>query len=422
MNVASCDCRFFLIISLFLCLGNSTYSMVLDNRYFPWIPHLYTSSDHSHAHVTTEAFFVTGGDAYRHEDRAEKDKQTISYPELWGELKLADVKNSMVKVGLKDPIPADWQWLSDFRAKMNGSLEGQGVMVGGYVPVTKHIGFGASGLLLRLNALVNVVPHEETVSKLFLNTPGNQALFTQTLSNIYKELDITCTSLKEVGVGDVVVYFNIYDVHEYRYKMRKIDWGFKGGVIIPSGLKMDPHNLASIPFGGNGLWGWFIAPYTELELKEDLKFGIQARVTQRIDKSILSRVPVGKEQPLFAPIVGDVCVDAGTSFTGSAYFAFEDLRAGFGIQAKYTVTYHEHDTFSAHLENTQVKPNFSCMNWRSEWVSEYATIRLFYDVGHDKTWKHRPLVSFTWDIPRNHIGGKGFAKTHRVSLGCTVNF
>lgn len=422
MNIASSGRRFLLMLSVFLCSASISLSMTYDNRYFPWMSHLYTGSDHSHANLHVDGFFITGGDAYNMEDRARKEEQIVSYPELWGKLDLQEVGLSMEKAGLQNPIPADWLWVSDLKARMNASLEGQGVMIDGYVPVAKHFGVGGSVLLMRLNALVHVVPTEEATNNLFLESPGNQALFTQTLSQIYKDIGISCTGLKEFGTGDVVLYCNFYDTHEYRYKMRKIDWGLQGGVIIPSGVKMNPSNLASIPFGGNGLWGWFIAPYTELELREDLKFGITARITQRIDREVVSRVPVGKEQPLFAPLVGNVHLDAGTSFTGSAYFAFEDLRAGFGIQAKYTATYHEKDRYSGQLVDSSVKSNFYCMNALSDWVSEYATIRLFYDVAHDKTWGYRPLVSFTWDIPRNHIGGKGFAKTHRVSLGCTVNF
>ena len=421
MNVASCDRRSLILIILLFCF-NSAYSMILDNRYFPWIPHLHTGSDHSRPHLETEGFFITGGDAYRLESTSSSEEEIVSYPELWGELELAKVGQSMAQVGLSNPIPADWRWLSDFKVKMNGSLEGQGLMVGGYTPITSWFGVGGSAAMMRLNAVVTLTPHQETQSKLFLNSPGNQALFTQTLANIYDELCIKCTTFKEVGVGDVVLYCNFYDVQEYRYKLRKIDYGLQIGFIIPSGLKQDPTNLASIPVGGNGLTGWFIAPYVEAELKEDWIVGAQARVTQRFDKNIVTRVPVGQEQPLFAPLIGEVRVDAGTSFTAILYATFNDVRGGLGFQGKYTATYHEHDTFAASIPDSNLKPNFRCMNRRSEWTSSYGTVRVFYDLAHDKTWRYRPLISFAWDIPTNHLGGKAFAKTHRISLGCTVNF
>ena len=240
---------------------------------------------------------------------------------------------------------------------------------------------------------------------------------------MYQELGITSTTFNEVGVGDVVVYLSIYDVHEYKYKFRKIDWGAYFGIIIPSGTRENISNIASIPFGGPyGSWGWFIAPRAEFELREDLKFGIQGRLTQRLDKCFVGRIPTGKEQPLFAPVIGSINVDIEPTLSLAAYFAFEDLRAGFGAQAKYTLSYHEHDFFRAKIKNSPLIPKFKDMNYFSGWTQEYGTIRLFYDIGHDKTWQYRPIVYFTWDIPMNHLGGRGFAKTNRVSIGCNFNF
>ncbi|MCX5924382.1 MAG: hypothetical protein NTZ68_03095 [Candidatus Dependentiae bacterium] len=398
--------------------------MVWDNRYFPWFDQLYTGSDSRHSNLDVQGFFVTGGDAFRHQSRASKNEQIISYPELWGELQLAEVGASMTAVGLQNPIPADWLWLADFNVGMPASLEGQGIALAGYASLTDHIGIGASAFFMNLNAMVSLVPTEETVSKLNLKTPGNQALFTQTVQQFYKELGITSTTFNEVGVGDVVVYLSIYDVKEYRYKFRKVDWGMYLGLIIPSGTQESITNLASVPFGGpyGSSWGWFLAPRAEFELREDLKFGVQGRFTQRLSKCFLGRIPINKEQPLFAPVVGSINVDIDPTFSLAAYFAFEDLRAGFGVQAKYTISFHDHDTFKASLNNSSLKPKFKNMNYYSGWTQEYATVRLFYDIAHNKTWEYRPLVYFTWDIPMNHLGGRGFAKTNRVSIGCNFNF
>ncbi|HSW76159.1 MAG TPA: hypothetical protein VLG50_03900 [Candidatus Saccharimonadales bacterium] len=405
-------------------VSQSNYSMVWDNRYFPWFDQLYTGSDSRHSNLDVQGFFIHGGDAFRHQNRALEEEQIVSYPELWGELQLAQVGKSLTAVGLQNPIPADWLWLSDFDVRMPASLEGQGIALAGYGALTNHIGIGGSVFIMNLNSLVSLVPAQETFTKLHLNDPGNQALFTQTIQKFLQELKINSTTCNEVGVGDVVVYLNIYDVHEYRYKFRKIDWGVYLGLIIPSGTRANIHNLASVPFGGpyGSSWGWFIAPRAEFELREDLKFGIQGRLTQRMDTCFTGRIPIGKEQPLFAPVVGKINVDIEPTLSLSTYLAFEDLRAGFGIQAKYTLSFHDHDIFSTHIKDSTLRPKFNDMNFFSGWTQEYGTIRLFYDVGHDKTWDWRPIVYFTWDIPMNHLGGRGFAKTNRVSIGCNFNF
>ena len=52
--------------------------MVWDNRYFPWFDQLYTGSDSRHSNLDVQGFFVTGGDAFRHQSRASKNEQIIS--------------------------------------------------------------------------------------------------------------------------------------------------------------------------------------------------------------------------------------------------------------------------------------------------------------------------------------------------------
>jgi len=413
----------FIVIGLLLMHVVPATAMTWDNRYFPWIDQLYTGSDSRDGNIHFQSFFLTGGDAYRYQPRSIKEEQIITYPELWGELDLAVVGTSMVKAGLSNPLPDDWLWLSEIKACMPASLEGQGIMLSGQVPINNRFGFGGSVVMMKLNSFVSVVPDQDTIDKLSLKTPGNQAIFTQTLKKIYQGIGINSTASQQVGVGDIVLYAHLFDTHEYKYKFRKLDWGIWAGVIIPSGLKQDPHNLASIPFGGQyGGWAWFVAPRAEFELRDDLKFGIQGRLTQRLDHCFQGRIPVGKEQVLFAPIVGKVRVDQGTTFGISAYFVFEDIRAGLGAQMQYTLNVHEHDIFNANLHSSDIKPSFVNMNYFSGWTQEYFMFKLFYDIAHDKPWKNRPMAYFSWDIPMNHTFGRGFAKTHKISIGCNVNF
>ncbi len=402
---------------------NFLEAMVWDNRYFPWFDHLYTGCDSRKGNIDGQVFFLTGGDAYRYQLRANKDEQIITFPELYGELDLVPVANSIVKTGKPNPIPDDWQWLSEIKAQMPASLKGQGAIFACYAPIAPHFALGGSALIMKLNSFVNVIPSQQANEKLNLQTPGNQVVFDQTVQRIYKEIDISSTSFQQVGVGDVVVYAHIYDVHEYRYKFRKLDWGVWLGFIIPSGLKYDPTNLASIAFGGQySGWGWFIAPRAEFELRDDLKFGIMARLTQRFDKCFQGRIPLGKEQSLFAPLIGSVYVDQGINFGVTSYFVFEDIRAGLGAQIQYTINFHDNDNFSARVNDIDTKPNFCNMSYYSSWVQEYFTIKLFYDVAHDKDWNVKPLAYFMWDIPMNNLSGRGFAKTNKVALGCTINF
>lgn len=398
-------------------------AMVWDNRYFPWFDQLYTGSDSRHGYIDVNAFCVIDRDAFRFDHRAIKDEQVVWLPELWGELNVSEVGISMTAAGLLNPIPEDWQWFHDFSVLLPSRMDGQGVALACYTPIGDHFGIGANTFVMKLNSFVTAQPSADAIKKLNLTTPGNQALFTEMMNQMYKELGITGTSIQEVGVGDIVVYGCIHDTHEYKYKFRKLDWGAYVGLLIPTGTQQSPYNLASIPLGGGyGLWGWFVAPFAEFELKDDWIFGFELRLTQRIDRCFTGRIPVGKEQYLFAPLVGNVNVNSGITVSFAPYVAFQDLRAGFGAQVKYTLTMHENDVFSANISNLGLNARFGNASYYSGWTQEYLTVRLFYDIAHDKTWNKKPMAYLTWDIPMNHIAGRGFAKTNRISLGCIVNF
>jgi hypothetical protein len=410
---------------MFLTLLHTKFlnAMVWDNRYFPWFDHLYTGADSRKSNIDAQIFFLQGGDAFRYQSRSDRDEQIISLTELYGQLDLVPVANALVRVGKPNPLPDDWQWISEIKALMPTSMEGQGGILSMYGAIAPHFGIGGSMLMMKLNNFVNVLPSPDAINQLNLNTPGNMAVFDQTLQKIYKEINITSTCFQEIGIGDIVIYANFYDVHEYKYKFRKIDWGLWLGFIIPSGLKYNPTNLGSIGFGNQyGGWGWFAAPRAEFELRDDLKFGIMGRITQRFDTCFKGRIPFGKEQSLFAPVIGSIGVDQGTTFGVTTYFVFEDVRAGLGVQIQYTINHHENDTFYAKVPELEVSPKFMNSGYYSSWTDEYFSIKLFYDIAYDKFWKTRPNVYFLWDCPMNHLFGKGFARTNKIALGCTVNF
>jgi len=402
---------------------SSVMPMCWDNRYFPLFEHMYTGADSRESNLDTTFFVIKGGDAFRFQSRANKEELAITFPELWGELDLVQVANSMVKAGEPNPLPDDWLWLSEIKAFMPASIEGQGGIISGFVPFLSHFGIGGSIMVQQLNNFVSVVPGNEAISKLNLNTPGNQAVFMQTMQRIYQTIGINSTASQSVGVGDIVLYASLHDTHEYKYKFHKLDWGVLGGIIIPNGLKQDFSNLASLPFGGMfGGWAWFLVPRAEFELRDDLIFGFQARIIQRFDHCAISRIPFGNENMLFAPKVGQVYIDQGTTYSVAPYFVFQNIRAGLGVQLQYTITGHEHDYFSSNCIANGNKPQFCEMNYYSAWTQEYFTFKLFYDIGYDKNWKNKPSAYFIWDIPMNHVAGKGFARTNRVSIGCNINF
>lgn len=416
--------QFFLI----LCVYQNNYSMTWDNRNFPLFDISYNGSDSRHSFLDINGFFVRSSDAFRHDLKSDRDEQTVSIPELSGDLNLADIGSALELLGRKNPMPDDWLWFSDFKVCMPSSIEGQGASFAGYRPITNHIGIGGSLFVVNLTSLVHFIPAAGAVEKLSLKDPGNQALFTQTLQKFEEELGIKSRTLREISMSDVVIYISIFDTHEYRFKFRKLDWGVLVGAIIPSAAPRDIYNVASVPLGSEyGAWGWFVAPRIELELKEDFIFGVEGRFTQRMDKTFVDRIPVGNEQSLFAPAIGLVHVDSDPTWAIAPYFAFQDLRAGFGMHVRYTISHHDHDLFIAKYvkpvsSSDLLQPKLKHKSSHSAFTQEYATVQLVYDIAHDKSWDCRPMAYFGWDIPMNHLAGRGFAKTNRISIGCNFNF
>jgi hypothetical protein len=116
--------------------------MVMDNRYFPWLPHVYNGTDHGHGCLYVEPFFITASSAWII-NPGSRDRE-FGYPNLQGKLDYADLAQALVLDGIENPIPPQWQYINPFPVDMPGTFEGQGIGLQGYVPVTNHIGFGGS--------------------------------------------------------------------------------------------------------------------------------------------------------------------------------------------------------------------------------------------------------------------------------------
>ena len=193
-------------------------------------------------------------------------------------------------------------------------------------------------------------------------------------------------------------------------------------MLIPTGVEASLNYTGSVPVGGNGFWGWYVSPAMEIELKEDWKLGIVARVEKRFARTVLSRITVADESALFAPVVGDLYINPGTTFMLAPYFALEDIREGLGAVLQYTVVVHQMDFFADKREVQVPAANFSNMLANSRWLSEYVTVEGLYDLSFGEPWSYKPLFTLSLDLPLSIIGARGSAKTNRITLGLTVDF
>lgn len=402
----------------------SLSAMVMDNRYFPWLDHTYNGSDHRHGCLYVEPFFITASSAWK--TTVTVREREYGYPNLQGTLDYAVLAQALVKNGMENPIPVDWQYLAEIPVDMPASFNGQGLSLAGYVPVSSHLGFGASIYFLRLSAQANIVPGAtrmfDTAAALNLAAAGNRAQFDQLTRDFEALVGTQDGYWDQSGVSDVDIYFRVYDVQEYKYWCRKIDSSIAVGLIVPTGVQSSLNSIASIPYGGNGFWGWYFSPAIEVELKEDWKLGFEGRIIKRFAKTIEHRICIANESNLFAPVVGPLYIDYGTTITLAPYAVLESFRDGLGVLFKYTYALHQQDNFKDKREVQTPGANFTNMRANSSWAQEYATLQLFYDLSYKHDWSYKPLCTLTWDIPLNALGSRGASKTTRVAVGLTVDF
>jgi len=414
--------RYYILLLLFICIPTDVYSMVVDNRYFPWFNHPYNGTDHQHGCFRADPFFITSESAWRIKPGVRQVDQETGYPNLQGTLDYNKLGQAYVLAGLENPIPADWQYVQDFPVDMPGSFQGQGIAFSGYAPISKHFGFGGTIFFLRLMATANLVPGAETTRILNLAAPGNMARFTE-LTRQFELMSETQDGFSnESGVSDIDIYIRGFDVREYIYFCRKFDRSVALGLLIPTGVQQSIHSVGSVPFGGNGFWGWYISPMIEIELKEDWKLGIVGRVEKRFAKTVVSRITVAEESDVFAPVIGDLYINPGTTFMLAPYFALEDIREGVGAVLQYTIIAHQSDEFIDKREVQQPAARFINMIKNSRWLSEYATVEFLYDLSFGEPWSYKPLFTLALDMPVSLVGARGSARTYRITLGLTVDF
>lgn len=396
----------------------------MDNRYFPWFPHVYNGTDHRHGCLSVEPFFITANSAWKI-NPGSRDTD-FGYPNLQGTLDYYDLSQALLLDGLENPIPADWQWDMKFPIGMPGRFEGQGLAFAGYVPVTNYIGFGGSLFFLRLTTQANLVPGvdgmTDTAAKLQLDIAGNRAQFDQLTRDFESIVGTQDGYWKESGPSDIDLYVRFYDIREYMYWCRKIDKSVAVGLLIPTGVQSTLHNIGSIPFGGNGFWGWYFSPSVEIELKEDWKLGFEWRIEKRFAKTVQHRICIANESNLFAPVVGPLYINPGSTAALVPYVALENIREGLCISAKYTYVIHEADYFKDMREVQVPAANFRNMTKNSRWAQEYMTLELLYDLSFKHDWSYKPLCTLAWDIPLRALGARGASQTTRVALGVRVDF
>ena len=410
--------RFFAIFLVTLGVTSSALAMVYDNRFFPLYSRTYSRTPLKPSNFIPDAFIMTANDAALNND------ESIGIPEIFGKYDLNNLANAIVALGRTNPFQGtQFEPLIGMNIiyNMKGKLEAQGAAFEYNQYLTDNVSFGFNFFAMHVFSRINFELAEPSVLGL---TPEQVIALDRLRRGMQQSIWLEAPKFSRVGFSDIDFYFRFGNLWEYTYKFRRIDAGFRLGGMIPTGLTREVNNPASVPFGGNGHWGVYGALDIEFEVKEDWKVGFYGRINKRFEKKKQDRLTLAGEQPLFGALLAPASIDPGINIVAAPYFRIEDIRDGFGIQAKYTYVNHFDDLitdarFGSREPQTQLGP----LNDVTDWSSEYLTLNLFYDFARVRVGKtYAPIFSFMWDIPIQFFGTERVSKTQRVSLGIVFSY
>lgn len=410
--------RHLLLYAIIITFGiHSLSAMVYDNRFFPLYARTYSRTLEKKSAGMPDLFLMLANHAY---ESGDKD---VGIPELFGAFNEARLGQALTLVGLPNPLPTEFLNETDLPWKMHGKIEGQGVSFQHNQHLWNRFSAGFSVFFMHVFSRNTFSLDPTVVTKLGLDADAVEAL-DQARRTMNDELGIQAPQWSKAGFSDVDAYIRYGNVWEYFLKCRRIDVGIRAGGLFPTGVVRDINNPASVPFGGDGHWGFYVSGDGEFELKEDWKVGILLRINKRFKKNKMERLPVAQEQELYGAVSGEASIDPGVTVIFSPYAQLESIRDGFGLQAKYTLVVHEEDTWSdQRIVKTPALNTLNIFQQNSAWSSEYITVNAFYDFAHIAVrHKYALKVSLMWDVPVRLFKVERVSKTNRVSLGVEFNF
>lgn len=401
------------LIVLFLFMS-SVNAMVFDSRFIPLLWHPRVVPDDTKSTLSFELMAGMG-------NKALSDAEVeMGIPELYGLFDEGTLGQALTLTGKQNPLPP---FLQGFRLPwhMEGKIQMQGISFYWYQEIVNWFAVGASWLAMRVNSYQNFFLLNNDIS--FPLTPSLSNELDDTRRIMFEEIGCTQNEVSQIGFGDIEMFLRFGNSWDYALKCRRIRAGLRFGGLFPTGEQTVLNAPASIPFGGNGHWGWYLAADGLFEVKEDIKVGILFQLIKRIPNTKIRRMPVLGEPSIFGAVVGLARVNPGVTLVFSPYFILENVRKGLGIGLQYTLTQHQEDSWRDMRVDKTIPVKLRKVSELSEWGSDYFTVRVLYDFGKEKVVRSfEPIFSLFWDIPASLFIGHNVPKTHTLSLGLEFSY
>jgi len=391
-----------------------SFSMVYDNRFFPLFQRPRIGVDGLPSSFAIDYTISTASKAFN------DDEGEIGIPELFGNFDLSILGRGFEVVGKSNLIRSDLQAAnSKLPFDMEGKIQSQRLAFSYYQRLVQWFSIGFSWFFMRVNSRQKFILGDTNLSL----GPGDELEINDTRRCMFFDLGLRESHSAQLGFSDIDSFLRVGRLWEYTLKCRRIDAGLSLGLLIPTGVKQELNNPSSVPFGGNGHWGFYVSIDALFELREDLKVGMLLRVNKRLPRTQLHRMPAVGEPQIFGSIVGSARVNPGATVIFSPYFMLENLRKGLGIGLYYTLTSHQEDEWNDRRLDKVIPVNLKQVIDFSSWGSDYVTLNVFYDFGKEKVKRSiDPIISFRWNIPAMFFVSSRVVRTHEVALGIEFAF
>ena len=387
-------------------------AMVYDNRFIPLLQRPRLLVEDTRSEFAVKYFMTTASKSLN------QNQKDIGLPEIFGSFDQVELAKAIASTGQPNPLPSEFQGLTSLPWELNGKRQAQGIAFVWNQSIIDWVSIGFSWLFMRVNSRDEFKLNVNSIEPRISLKPGDAILLENNRRKMLQDIGIREGNTAQLGFGDIDAYIRIGNRWDYTLRFRRLDAGFRLGILFPTGVTRELDRPASIPFGGNGHWGIYGTIDSMFELKEDWKAGFIFRVSKRFAKVRDYRMPVEKEPSIFGAVVGPARVDPGITAILSPYFLLENLRKGLTLGVNMTLTWHQKDTWCDQRENQVPPVMLKPVENRSEWKSEYFTVNVLYDFGKVKVKRDfNPIVTFRWDIPSTLFISGGINRAQRVTLG-----
>jgi hypothetical protein len=400
-----------------LVVTTQSHAMSINNRYLPWYTQPFGRTIEKRSHLQTELFFMTGDKAFH-----QSSDESKGIPEVWGKYNQKTANDVLLFMNIASPLRAQWQAEKSILWDVDQKIESQGLTLKGEWTIGRGISFGGSSSLMRINCNQTFSIPFDTRKAMHL-TPDQENQLDSQRRAMNELIGITSTQWSETGLSDTELYVRWGNVWEYELKSRQVDAGIKTGFYFSSGVKRDEDNPASIPFGSNGMNGFFFGGDIALEVKEDWTVGMAMQLSKHFEKIQKRRLPVKKENYLFGGTTGTIEIDPGVTFVWNPFLRLGDLQDGVDAHIGYTLAHHAGDVWTDKRADKTITVDLNDMYKLSKWDAEYLSIYVSYDPSKvTKKDKVQPIITINWDAPVKVFVAEDVSKTHKIALGIAFDF